>query len=535
MADKVSNKVLYIDNITTYDYVKNYVNDHTVNPNNSKFTYVVFTDYERPNNYGVSYHGDIFFNGHKITYINDVNVNAVVSDGLDNFIGYVNSNQALDFARSTIRISRENDPMGLNKYELFNVTSADSEVSYEYISNIGNYTIEEPGTWSYAVIYGDAIVNDGTIKNNKSDKSCVVHLSYTFVTGDENHRQTNVSYAYYSVYNVTYPTSVDFGYTPKSFTYKDIYTPLMNIEPWDAAQSMLTFTSDSECVKILNKRTGTFLCSYPGRATITCSYMGSAREEFVVSYVIDVNKVNPNLGISAFGTTYLWNDDEYKSTCCYAHYNDYGFPTNGCEWKLEPNGITFNGTNIQSAPISYSDLNPNTLNKIKFSLPESYFYPSYSYIQLYAPDQTIAQTKSITITNFEVHETDSIQPYATFVVVACADVPSNVQEAFVDTNYIYNNSLGFDSFTTVDITHDGTYTYTYMSVYIEPNHLNDIYAEYITSYNEEHSIETDDTITCYNIINVNTSDSSFVNGNLIQPYQVDTTIYKKTDLTAQTP
>ena len=74
MADK-SNKVLYIDNVTTYDYIKNYMKDHTVDePNNSKFTYVVFTEYTRPNNYGVSYHGDIFFNGkkiHKPGYVKD--------------------------------------------------------------------------------------------------------------------------------------------------------------------------------------------------------------------------------------------------------------------------------------------------------------------------------------------------------------------------------------------------------------------------------------------------------------------------------
>ena len=37
MADK-SNKVLYIDNVTTYDYIKNYMKYHKVDePNNSKF------------------------------------------------------------------------------------------------------------------------------------------------------------------------------------------------------------------------------------------------------------------------------------------------------------------------------------------------------------------------------------------------------------------------------------------------------------------------------------------------------------------
>ena len=127
MADK-SNKVLYIDNITTYDYIKNYMKDHTVDePNNSKFTYVVFTEYTRPNNYGVSYHGDIFFNGKKITYINDVDVTKSVTDGKDNIIAYANASGGVDFMKSTIKIGNLS-----NTYELFNVTNA--SVSYEYIS-----------------------------------------------------------------------------------------------------------------------------------------------------------------------------------------------------------------------------------------------------------------------------------------------------------------------------------------------------------------------------------------------------------------
>ena len=159
MADK-SNKVLYIDNVTTYDYIKNYMKDHTVDePNNSKFTYVVFTEYTRPNNYGVSYHGDIFFNGKKITYINDVDVTSYVTDGKDNIIAYANELGGVDFVKSTIKIGNLS-----NTYELFNVD--DAVVSYEYISDLGKVTIENTGTWYNEILNdgdGTVTVSDGTI------------------------------------------------------------------------------------------------------------------------------------------------------------------------------------------------------------------------------------------------------------------------------------------------------------------------------------------------------------------------------------
>ena len=114
-----SNKVLYIDNVTTYDYVKKYMESQNIDdPKNAKFTYVVFTEYARHNNYGYSYHGDIFFNGKKITYINDVDVTSPVTDGKDTFSGYVGKSAGLKFAKSSIIIGGIS-----NTYELFNVNS----------------------------------------------------------------------------------------------------------------------------------------------------------------------------------------------------------------------------------------------------------------------------------------------------------------------------------------------------------------------------------------------------------------------------
>ena len=509
---ETSNKVLYIDNVTTYDYVKTYrENQEISDAKNAKFTYVVFTEYERPNNYGVSYHGDIFFNGSKITYINDVNVNSAVTDGKDTIIGYVNDKGGIDFARSTILLGNFS-----NSYELFNV--ADNITSINYQSNLGYFTTEHEGTWDYDIIHDNADLIKVKLDGDDKSISCEgchgnveIHLSYTFEINEGNKRITCVDYAYYNIYNLINPTTVTFGDTPTVFTYNSIYTPIMSIAPHEALQTKLTFTTSSSYIEILNERTGTFRCIKPGTGTIQCTYDNGS-----VEYDITVSKINPMLSITAFGTTYLYDESEYSSTFCYAHYDTKGLDVGDVQWTLNDN--PWGNDPIKSNMIEWSDLSQDNINVVKFIMSKDN-YVSYSTAkQLYSPSQETLRTQEITIDNYQYSPETNL---VSFVIVATAN-----DNGFVDTNYSFENSMGLSNFNVYDITHDGNTTYTYVSATIENSILNDIYAQYAASYNNTHN-QTNTPITCYNIINVHTTDASFVSAQKTEEYIINTEMYNE--------
>ena len=504
MADK-SNKVLYIDNITTYDYIKNYMKDHTVDePNNSKFTYVVFTEYTRPNNYGVSYHGDIFFNGKKITYINDVDVTKSVTDGKDNIIAYANASGGVDFMKSTIKIGNLS-----NTYELFNVTNA--SVSYEYISNLGYVTIERPGKWSYEILSdsGTISVSNSKISCSGLTSSASVHLSYAFEINEDSKKKALTTFAYLNIYNVAKITSVDFGTTPTYFPVGTIYTPRMEIFPADAIQSELTFSYNPQSyIKLLNSKTGTFECISPGYTKLKCSYKNND-VLYDVSHTVYVNKINPHLSLSAYYTTYLWNDEhnEYNKTYCYAHYDPQGMNVSGYKWKLNDDDSKFidSGSSTKSPTISHSMLTSPEVNIVTFSLPENIFEPNETKIQLYAPTQEICRTQAITIDN--VTQNNNVM---TFHIVASA---VNGSSGYVDTNYVLNNSIGLTDFIITDIIKSGSYTYTYVKAQTEPSAINNLYIKSQMTHNDKPSMSGDGYYSyyTYNYINVQTTDSSFIN------------------------
>ena len=444
MADK-SNKVLYIDNVTTYDYIKNYMNDHTVDePNNSKFTYVVFTEYTRPNNYGVSYHGDIFFNGKKITYINDVDVTSYVTDGKDNIIAYANELGGVDFVKSTIKIGNLS-----NTYELFNVD--DAVVSYEYISDLGKVTIENTGTWYNEILNdggGTVTISDGTISCSGLKSSACVHLSYVFDINEDSKKKTLTTYAYFNIYKVSQVSYVDFGTTPTNFNCGTIYTPRMIIQPDDAAQAELKFTSDSSNIRIINTHTGTFECVTPGTATIKCSYNLNLSSPNSETHEISVNKINPHLSLSAYFTTYLYNETNYSSTCCYAHYDPQGMDVSGYTWKLNDTIIS-GGSSTKSPRIDYSSLSSSGANLVKFELPEEIFGPApfnTATMQLYAPNQEVFRTGKITVDG--INNTSDESNIISFVVTAQTE---EGQHGCVDTNYVFGNSIGLTNFVVTDI------------------------------------------------------------------------------------
>ena len=510
MADK-SNKVLYIDNVTTYDYIKNYMKDHTVDePNNSKFTYVVFTEYTRPNNYGVSYHGDIFFNGKKITYINDVDVTSYVTDGKDNIIAYANELGGVDFVKSTIKIGNLS-----NTYELFNVD--DAVVSYEYISDLGKVTIENTGTWYNEILNdggGTVTVSDGTISCSGLKSSACVHLSYVFDINEDSKKKTLTTYAYFNIYKVSQVSYVDFGTTPTNFNCGTIYTPRMIIQPDDAAQAELKFTSDSSNIRIINTHTGTFECVTPGTATIKCSYNLNLSSPNSETHEINVNKINPHLSLSAYFTTYLYNATNYSSTCCYAHYDPQGMDVSGYTWKLNDTIIS-GGSSTKSPRIDYSDLSSSGANLVKFELPEEIFGPApfnTATMQLYAPNQEVFRTGKITVDI--INNTSDESNIISFVVTAQTE---EGQHGYVDTNYVFGNSIGLTNFVVTDIVvsdNDPSYTYTYVTAMIEPSLINNAYIQNQINNINDKAIETGqdmgETVTCSYIINVQTSDSSFV-------------------------
>lgn len=510
MADK-SNKVLYIDNVTTYDYIKNYIKDHTVDePNNSKFTYVVFTEYTRPNNYGVSYHGDIFFNGKKITYINDVDVTSYVTDGKDNIIAYANELGGVDFVKSTIKIGNLS-----NTYELFNVDNA--EVSYEYISDLGKVTIENTGTWYNEILNdggGTVTISDGTISCSGLKSSACVHLSYVFDINEDSKKKTLTTYAYFNIYKVSQVSYVDFGTTPTNFNCGTIYTPRMIIQPDDAAQAELKFTSDSSNIRIINTHTGTFECVTPGTATIKCSYNLNLSSPNSETHEISVNKINPHLSLSAYFTTYLYNETNYSSTCCYAHYDPQGMDVSGYTWKLNDTIIS-GGSSTKSSRIYYSSLSSSGANLVKFELPEEIFGPApfnTATMQLYAPNQEVFRTGKITVD--VINNTSDESNIISFVVTAQTE---EGQHGYVDTNYVFGNSIGLTNFVVTDIVvsgNDPSYTYTYVTAMIEPSLINNAYIQNQINNINDKAIETGqdmgETVTCSYIINVQTSDSSFV-------------------------
>lgn len=510
MADK-SNKVLYIDNVTTYDYIKNYMKDHTVDePNNSKFTYVVFTEYTRPNNYGLSYHGDIFFNGKKITYINDVDVTSYVTDGKDNIIAYANELGGVDFVKSTIKIGNLS-----NTYELFNVD--DAVVSYEYISDLGKVTIENTGTWYNEILNdggGTVTISDGIISCSGLNSSACVHLSYVFDINEDSKKKTLTTYAYFDIYKVSQVSYVDFGSTPTNFNCGTIYTPRMIIQPDDAAQSELKFTTDSSNIRIINTHTGTFECVTPGTATIKCSYNLNLSSPNSETHEISVNKINPHLSLSAYFTTYLYNATYYSSTCCYAHYDPQGMDVSGYIWKLN-DAVISGGSSTKSPSIDYSSLSSSGANIVKFELPEEIFGPApfnTATMQLYAPNQEVFRTSKITID--VINNASDESNVMSFVVTAQTE---KGKHGYVDTNYVFGNSMGLTNFVVTDIVvsdNDPSYTYTYVTAMIEPSLLNNAYIQNQINNINDKAIETgqnmSETVICSYIINVQTSDNSFV-------------------------
>ena len=496
----MGSKVLYVDNVTTDKYINKHSEAHK---NSEMFTYVTFTDYVRETTFnGPQRHGDIFFNGDKITYLNDAYTSGPVTDGLDVFIPYVNDNYCMDVAYSGIRINYNGIPM--NICSLYNIKSFD-EISYEFIPTIGNYAVISEGTWK---VYNDEDINilGGLISGSGlGNKTVNAVLSYEFSVDDV----PCVAYAYINIYNITSIDKLEISQFPTKFAYGTLFTPrITNIEPDAARQGELHWESSNPAyVEILNSKTGMFRCLVPGTtANITCTYYIDANNQGTVTKQVNIAKIYPNLCISAYATTYLWEaidpDDEnllYSNTTCYVNYDNCGFDNYEYGWAL--NGWTpnsgFSGYKYKSTNIQISDLNNSPMNVVRYILPEAYFYPNITSIQLYSPQYEPVETANLyMIPNTSNTQNDQENGLYSFIIVAQPVTPGQM----VTTDYVFNTDGNLSNFTVTDITADGVSTYTYVTAQINSNALNSALYE---MYREEAS-----SYVSYSTISIMPSDAS---------------------------
>lgn len=532
MNDK--KRVIYVDNVSTSEYIKNYSDVHH---NVSKLTYVVFTEYERRTSSDSSYHGDIFFNGDKITYINDVDTSRVVTDGFDNFVAYVNNNGHIDFARSTILINKKNfdstKDVRCNKYELFNTKNDNViELSYEYVSDIYKYANEHNGKWLtpelISGVNNNITISNNIIKFNKNfDASCEIHLAYEFIVDDfiSNEQSKYVSYAYVMVHNLPDVESLEFVNLPNKLSYNTILTPIVRSVPESAIQNEVTFTSsNTDVIKIYNKHTGLFRCERPGTATIY-AYVNNSSTPITHKDIV-VQKLNPCLGLTVWNNVWLDASQPNSLTNAYAHFDNHGFrgADLNCKWEL------YNGSNknlswgtesqsIRSQNITINDLTNNDINTIKLTINENLFEPNVCTIQVNRSDQVKSKTNKLVVNNYEYDANNST---ISFVVDAIS-----TDGGYVDTNYSFDNSIGLSSFVTTNITKSGAHTYTYVTTVVDSNSFNN---EFIQSLIDNDSLNnlngTDNTtITMYNVINVSTTDNSFKSLTFNCKYDVDLSQY----------
>lgn len=476
-------KVLYIDNTTSYDYIVNHQEDHkyiNTHEDRGRFTYVVFSEYERPSDVSSPKHGDIFYNGRKITYINDIDNYDVITDGFDNFIGYVNEAGGLDFARSYIHIHEDNNYRNENnRYDIFNLSES-LDVSYYFWTNISDYVVTETKGWSYTITPETDVIS---VKNGKiiSDinivSSYTIWLSYEYNIIETNNYDTTQepriiecrNNAYLNVYCAAEPDNLEFFNMPDEFSVGNIYTPIIKYTPLDAEQREYNFTctqdNGNDIIEILNSYTGTFKCIRPGSTTITVEDVESHK---TWSKDISVKKLNPFLGVSAYFTTYLWNEVNYNETCCYAHYNDYDYiPNTEFSYCWKKNDIILTGTytNIKSPTITQNDFGVANNIIIKFTLDDSIFMDKLntSAIQLWNVE-TKPVGSLLIVDDSMIYDTDNNT--VQFVVAASS---RSDNDPIIDSNFLYSSLNSLYGFNVYDITSNDRYTFTYVIASVKEN------------------------------------------------------------------
>lgn len=507
-------KILYIDNVTTYDYIKNYSEKHSYN---DSFTYITFSEYSRENSLGYTYrHGDIFFNGDKITYLNDACSTSLVTDGLDVFMTYINDSGCVDIATIGIHISyndNNNNDVKINKYEMYNVNNK-LQLSYELVNTIENYAVVTDGQW----MNSDISISDNKISASSGNYT----LSYSCKVNDI----PCVAYAYLNIYNLPKVESLNIVNFPYRLTYNSIYTPRIEVTPYNATQSYMTWTAENESyVQILNRRNGMFRCLVPGQTTyIRCSYDKNDTNAYT-DMQFEIAKINPYLSISAYCSQHLYNRTP-SETNCYVSFDDNGFKDYTFKWKLNQQGVISGNpisayTYLYKSPhVTYNnssgfiswggnnnDPNPSGPALVQYILPFAYFYPNTATMQLYrhAPGESTiiniddstntGALSDLTVGDF-CHYIGTLNDIYSFVITSYSEEQSqqggggevNINPgSYIDTDFIFNSKNGnLSDFLITDITYSGNYVYTYVSAQVNIDPLNsalyDIYVDDAYNY-----------------------------------------------------
>lgn len=509
-------KLIYLNNISPANYKHNYAESHK--QENDKMTYIVFAEANtRPENTGAR---DIFFNGHKITYLNELVQNGLVSDGYDNVLCYVNDKGGFDFSRATISISDCNGVEFGNYYDIYNlphlandinVTESNNELSYHLIFDLQKYLPQNVSIsrarWNNPVVYenGRATsthifnINDGKIRLKNSETEITytyeIKLSYTFklTDTDDQYNTSNpwnkeyTSCAYANIYRASdIQDNMYYVWHPPTYlSVGDIYTPIMRTGRKETFQRGFEFSNPSDNIEFLNSYTGTFKCKWPGEIQFSYGPTGGETPRRCEG-TMWIDKINPLLCTSVFNTTYLWSgDNEYNGTNCYAHFTTRGIdiPLDSVSWKMYRSdaitGETLNSTTTKytqtessnvwsyysstSARIT-SDNGDYPIGSSKFaiiecSLPTSYFKDNYnkSVMLLWNSSGVIAQPPVVTVDNIEYMDDGTV----TFTVWA-----PKPNDSVVDTNYNFGDSTNLYNFNTYDIvvTPETTYSYVVASL-----------------------------------------------------------------------
>ena len=460
-------RALYVNNVTTKDYMRSYLPKHK---DSNIFSYITFTYNINGTVHPWNRHGDIFYNGNKLTYINDVCHTDLVADDHSYYLAYFNSDGALDFAQSYIYVESGNNIIK-DSYSLY--SNHNPEITLNHWTNFRdfvNFNIKENDGWQYDNI------NDNEIAFSKSgDKLTITTRDITtskhFTISYQFHVDGNSYNDYYDVNFNIYDTitSVDFFDFPDRLDVGQIYTPKIKILPTNQL-SYYTFKysiSDSNCVE-LNENTGRFICVNPiENITLTCSYYkpGETEQSNSFSKTFKINKIRNHLTVTSTYTTHIDNsgDPMFAYTVCYVH----GYPNIGrgsmdiTFTAVENNGDLGRQTHINSsgenfAKLMYSNDHGKGVYKVGARIDSSKYCSYSSYMEIYS-NLKLPPIDSLNFTLLD-HEDYCIRG----VITAKAGIGDDTNCRLTSTNFKFNSSGKYDNFVITDIVHSGDYTYTYI-------------------------------------------------------------------------
>lgn len=368
----MNKRLIYIDDITSYDYVNasgdvTKVDYSQLHKNSDYLTYIVFTDDDN------NVHGDIFYNGHKLTYINNVSYSDIVTDGKSHYSLNVTNNGLLKFCKSYIYAKLNSSDDIIDNEVIINGNITDNDYSISNIDIKLNYYNDIPiiesnndNSWNYTILYNDTTisripnvninVNDSvleiiSVNNTKIYGSYIiniVHESHNIETSNQCEDKFLVK-----LNNLSSVDTIEFIDFPKKFTVGDMYTPQIVTYPIESSSLEKSYkiyttnenTDDDGIYVKLDKSSGRIECIRPTMTLsntkcpkIKCTCDGKSTFEYIriapiynelslssrlydtVAYPVD------EMSYLCPSTTYV---PENHSLLCYIHnyFNSYEYIT----------------------------------------------------------------------------------------------------------------------------------------------------------------------------------------------------------------